>query len=206
MWSPGGTSPAGAFGCSPGTCEPYHVTELGNSSTQKGCLTCVRFLPDSLTRMLWRPCATASQSSLGRAVKNDSCLTKEVSPWKHLGSPFPCETFVWLVVFNSLSSLSLSRCEQSPFFIALMSLSFQTRTRWMKAGLYGGQRAGCSDPAEKLYNVVIKVGVRFRWHRFPGNINSSSEEEEVGMFDGVFLETTNIWFWCLGVVFKKDDF
>lgn len=76
----------------------------------------------------------------------------------------------------------------------------------MKTPRNGGQPAGCSGPVEKLDKLAIKVDMRLRERRIPGNINSSSEEEGVGVSDGVFLVTANIWFWCLGAVFKKDDF
>lgn len=105
----------GAFGSCPGTCDPYRMTKLGNSSAQKGYFICVWFLLDSLRRMLWRPCATVEPGP-----NHYKCLTKEVSPWKPLRSPFLCETFVLLVDFaaflNSLSSFALACCKQSPFF------------------------------------------------------------------------------------------
>lgn len=118
----------------------------------------VCFLLDSwlLKIILWRTCA-ASQLIQGRAVENDSSMMKEVSPWEHLCSPFGKPLFFWkfLLLFSTVFTLC-----HSTLFIGL-SFSLQTsRTRWMKAGLYGGQRAGSSDPAERLCCVLIKVGVR----------------------------------------------
>lgn len=148
MWPPGGTSLAGPFfGWCPGTCDPCHMTQLGNSSTQTGCLICVPFLLDSLMRMLFCPCATASQWSLGRAVSTDSCPMKEVSPWVRLLSSFLCETFVLLGVFaaflNNLSCLSLSCCEQSPlsycavFFITNNHTQGEWKLNFMEGNVQG---------------------------------------------------------------------
>lgn len=108
MWPPGGTSPAAAFGCCPGTCDPPPIIWL-NSETRahKKGTSRVRFLLGSLKRMLGHPCATAWAQPL-----------KMIHAWRrtfhheniYLLLFFPCETFVLMVVFaallNSLSSLS----------------------------------------------------------------------------------------------------
>lgn len=119
---------------------------------------------------------------------------------------FSCQTIVLLKVFAAFLNVfySLAIAVIAPFLLAcvffITNITHKVNESW---SLW---RATCRVqwPSRKAVLCSDKSGCEAFLTTFPGNINFS--KGEVSVFDGVFMVTTNIWFWCLGVVFKKDDF
>ena len=114
---------------------------------------------------------------------------EEVSPGKHARSPSPF----------------CLAC----FFFAPMSLSLQTTHKGNKSSTLWRATYRVQWPSRETVRRCDKSGREAWLTSFSSQCNPQVRRRSRCVWCVwccVFLVTTNVWFWCVGVVFKKDEF